>query len=230
MGSEMCIRDSNLRTNFHWLKAKLSAVGVRALNASFPRYVDDQSKDIRDVGRAVRISSSVLLERPKSFAHQMFGRLGHNPHGRIAKIVEDAKVSVDFTPTIMTPHLLPLGAEIARFSEHHGLVNSAVFSHDGTRILTASNDETARLWDAQSGDLIKALECHTERIRSAVFSHDGTRVLTTSYDETARIWDAQSGDVTDFIEFDAGTNFIAENNMNVCIGLENGQIVLLKIS
>ena len=33
-------------------------------------------------------------------------------------------------------------------------VNSAVFSPDGTKILTASDDNTARLWESSSGKLV----------------------------------------------------------------------------
>src|SRR5262249_34172132 len=73
-----------------------------------------------------------------------------------------------------------------------GAVWSAVFSPDGTRIVTASDDRTARLWDGNDGELLATLH-HEGGVRSAVFSADGTRVVTASEDRTARLWDAANG-------------------------------------
>jgi dipeptidyl aminopeptidase/acylaminoacyl peptidase len=60
-------------------------------------------------------------------------------------------------------------------------------------LATASNDHTARLWDAQSGTEIAVLTGHTADVRSAAFSPEGRRLVTASDDHTARLWDAQSG-------------------------------------
>lgn len=53
------------------------------------------------------------------------------------------------------------------------------------RILTASSDGTARLWD-QNGQPLATLKGHTGLVTSAVFSPDGTRILTASDDHTVR--------------------------------------------
>jgi len=65
---------------------------------------------------------------------------------------------------------------------HTGGVMSAEFSPDGTRVLTVSSDNTARLWDAATGASIAVLQGHTPLVRSAVFSPDGARVVTASGD------------------------------------------------
>lgn len=73
---------------------------------------------------------------------------------------------------------------------HQGIVRSAVFSPDGSRILTASADRTARLWTRGPGGRweVTTLEGHTGPVNSAVFSPDGARILTASGDKTARLW------------------------------------------
>src|SRR5262249_39982545 len=70
-----------------------------------------------------------------------------------------------------------------------GSVQSAVFSPDGTRILTASHDKTARLWESATGNEIGKLKGHKWAVLSAVFSPDGTKAITGSQDNTAIIWD-----------------------------------------
>ena len=80
------------------------------------------------------------------------------------------------------------------FLSHQEAVWSAVFSPDGKRIVTASSDKTARVWDAATGQLIgEPLKGHDEAVYSAAFSPDGQRIVTASQDRTARVWDAETG-------------------------------------
>ena len=79
-------------------------------------------------------------------------------------------------------------------SRHLGIVNSAAFDPSGTRIVTAGEDQTARVWNAQTGAEEQRLIGHTGPVHSAVFNAQGTPVLTASDDGTARIWDAISGE------------------------------------
>ena len=84
-------------------------------------------------------------------------------------------------------------AQIFAITGHTDRVRSVAFSPDGRRILTASSDRTARIWDAATGREILRLSGHTGDLTSAAFSPDGRRVVTASFDKTARIWDAATG-------------------------------------
>jgi WD40 repeat protein len=75
-------------------------------------------------------------------------------------------------------------------SGHSASVESAAFSPDGSRIVTASRDGTARIWDAAAAKEVALLLGYDNPVTSAAFSPDGLRIVTASWDKTARIWDA----------------------------------------
>jgi WD40 repeat protein len=78
---------------------------------------------------------------------------------------------------------------------HLDAVVSAVFSFDGRRIVTASSDKSARIWDAATGNEITTLQGHANSVRIdsiAVFSPDGQRIVT-EFGDSVRIWDAATG-------------------------------------
>lgn len=79
---------------------------------------------------------------------------------------------------------------------HRGAVNAANWSADGKRLVTASDDHTAQVWDAQSGEPLGPALKHDAPVRGADLSPDGTRVLTFSAEGRVVIWDLSSGSAT----------------------------------
>ena len=78
---------------------------------------------------------------------------------------------------------------------HGGPVYSVAFSPDGKTVLTGSDDNTARLWDAETGQFLRVAPFqHALRIRAVAISPDGQTVITGSADHTARLWDAATGE------------------------------------
>jgi WD40 repeat protein len=65
--------------------------------------------------------------------------------------------------------------------------NHAAFSKDGTRIVTASVDGIARLWDAD-GRMLAAFGGHGGSVAAAALSADGLSLVTAGDDGTARIY------------------------------------------
>jgi WD40 repeat protein len=76
---------------------------------------------------------------------------------------------------------------------HTSLVCTVEFSPDGQRVLTASADGTARVWDARTGHPLTPPMSHRAEVRRAHFSPDGRRVLTASWDHSAALWDSETG-------------------------------------
>ncbi len=77
--------------------------------------------------------------------------------------------------------------------KHDGRIASAQFSPDGQLVVTASYDRTARVWDAQTGQLLFPPLRHEADVRLALFSPDGQRILTLSSNLIAQVWDAHTG-------------------------------------
>ena len=72
---------------------------------------------------------------------------------------------------------------------HEDSVRSAAFSPSGRHIITASADNTARVWGADGSGPVLTLRGHEGGARSAAFSPDGRRIVTLSDgDFTARVW------------------------------------------
>ena len=84
------------------------------------------------------------------------------------------------------------GTELARLVGHWEAILTAEFDSSGACVLTASSDNTARLWDAATGAELVVLR-HPSAVLSAAFDPSGTRVLTVSNDSTARLWHAATG-------------------------------------
>src|SRR6185503_12641854 len=86
------------------------------------------------------------------------------------------------------------GHTLTILSGHKDKVNQAVWNADESRVLTSSDDGTARVWDAATGAQLIVLTGHRDWVNTAIWNAAGSRILTASDDGTARVWYAESGD------------------------------------
>jgi WD40 repeat protein len=86
---------------------------------------------------------------------------------------------------------LESGKLIGQPMVHQARIWHALFSPDGLRVLTASADRTARLWQADSGELLATLT-HDDEVLSAAMDANGDRILTVCKNGTAYLWNAQT--------------------------------------
>ncbi|MCP4545583.1 MAG: hypothetical protein GY835_03825, partial [bacterium] len=78
------------------------------------------------------------------------------------------------------------GAEILTFSGHTADVEGVAWSPDGSRIVTASSDGTAKVWDATTGEEIITLLGHTSAVIRVAWSPSSDRIVTAGWDGTAK--------------------------------------------
>ena len=105
-----------------------------------------------------------------------------------------------FRPTVATSSLamsaVECGFGIARQGEnvwnqrtHSAGINGAVFTPDGTRLLTASSDNTVGQFEVATGkDLIRETLKHGDAVTAIAITRDGKRVVTNSAGGKVRIW------------------------------------------
>lgn len=114
------------------------------------------------------------------------------------------------------------GALLQRFAEnsgHKSQVNAVAYSPNGASILTGSDDETAKLWDAVNGKELRSFKGHSAPVVGVAFSPDGTNVLTGSWDRTAKQWDVASG--KQLRSFEGHLNFVS----SVAFSPDGGQVL-----
>ena len=103
--------------------------------------------------------------------------------------------------------------------KHKLKINTAEFSPDGNYIITASNDNTAKLWDVKSGNTIYAPIEHNRLVNCAIFSPDGKYFATGCRDGFARIFEAPTGRLVNEFEIEGNVWSIAyspDGNYLVC--------------
>ncbi len=99
--------------------------------------------------------------------------------------------SAEPPPPALPPVNLNL-AYVTAFSQR-GAMNGVAFSPDGRMVVTAGQDTTVGIWNANSGRQIHKMRGHTGAVLGVAFSRDGSRVASASQDRTARIWSATAG-------------------------------------
>ncbi|MEZ4985627.1 MAG: caspase family protein [Saprospiraceae bacterium] len=77
---------------------------------------------------------------------------------------------------------------------HSDSVRSVSYSPDGKKILTGSDDGTAKEWSVETGACLQTFEGHSDAVTSVCYSPDGKKVLTGSRDKTAKAWSVETGE------------------------------------
>ena len=83
--------------------------------------------------------------------------------------------------------------EIRIFREHTRGIYVAVFSPDGKKIVSGSENKIVKIWNVSTGSEIRTLHGHNNRVISVAFSPDGTKIASGSQDKAIKVWDVSTG-------------------------------------
>jgi len=89
---------------------------------------------------------------------------------------------------------LPDPALIRTLSGHMSEVRGCAISPSGDFIVSASDDQTLKVWDAHTGEEQLTLSGHTDRVTGCAISPSGDFIVSASYDQTLKVWDACTGE------------------------------------
>jgi WD40 repeat protein len=105
------------------------------------------------------------------------------------------------------------GKVVLALKERTGPVRSAVFSPDGTRILTTGKEGSPKVWDSKTGAELFTLKDNTTQIEKAWWVLDGSRIVTDTVipgkarsDAGIKVWDAKNG--TELQTLKGHTNYV----------------------
>lgn len=76
---------------------------------------------------------------------------------------------------------------------HSGYVAGVTATPDGKRVVSASWDKTLKLWNVETGRVMRTMEGHADRVRGVAVTPVGKKVVSASWDTTLRLWDLETG-------------------------------------
>jgi WD40 repeat protein/serine/threonine protein kinase len=182
------IRRHRIAAGFIGMVTILSAVASAAALIAFHKQHEAEFQATQALQAQSRLLTQVAAQRLKD------GDVA-GAQGIILEVLTNPRFTAVRTPAANSvfQDVRAADVQLAVLSGHGDSVHTAAYSPDGTRIVTASNDKTARIWDARTGVQLAALSGQGSSVNCSAYSPDGTRIVTASADKTARIWDAGTG-------------------------------------
>jgi WD40 repeat protein len=202
---------------FQWHRAE-AARAAAAAQAQTEKDARDAAEKARHAAEAERDAKDEALRKAEALRLAAHAELVRptNPGLSLVLAVEGARRHQNLLSNNALLAALDVCRERRTFVGHEGEVYGASFSADGRRVLTNSEDNTARLWDAGTGKELAVFRCpqgeppwEPARPVQAHLSADGRRALTVSArpvpadtsgtsggglrDHVARLWAADTG-------------------------------------
>jgi WD40 repeat protein len=186
-----------------FLFAKVAASMVLDLDSDYRAVLADAPTDslkdraaVKLIHGALRLSVHVVVHDSRQFASQMVGRLlPHKEKPVISLFIDEITRSAP-RPWLRPVHsaLQPPGGPLIRTLEGHSswVTGVAVYAK-GSRAVSASLDETLRVWDVESGRVLQILEGHSDGVKAVAVTPDGRRAVSASDDKTLRVWGLATG-------------------------------------
>jgi len=220
-----------LLLDFNWLQAKLEVTDINSLISDYDYLPDDA--DLQLVQSSLRLGAHVLARDKKQLACQLTGRLQPFKEPEIRSMLKQAYTSKQCTwlhP--LTASLTPPGGPLIRTLEGHtDFVNTVAVTRDGSRAISASDDNTLKVWDLETGEHIRTLEGHTDWVSAVAVTRDGSRAISASGDYTLKVWDLETGEVLGIFNGESALYAcaVSPDGKNIVAGDASGRVHFLRL-
>lgn len=181
-----------------------------------------QKNDLNQTNKELHLSNIKLAQERDNVLRTNWLLMGNQSKaaaGKANELIEDGnpllaeRMMMNYLPDLKSNFVWPYVPEVEQayrkslatlhsaewhqdtYVEHKLKVNTAIFDSKGSKILSASNDNTAFLWDIETGDTLTLR--HDRLVNCATISNNGKYIATGCRDKVARIWDAKTGLLVD---------------------------------
>lgn len=137
-----------------------------------------------------------LASKSETSRNEVLHSISQNQTVPLIKSLELAVESIRNYDTLAGEQALLRGLELlprplARLA-HNNTVTWVAFSPDGKRLATASDDNSTRIWDVETGKELERIEFN-DGVIFVTFGLDGRNLATASRDNVATLWNAETG-------------------------------------
>jgi WD40 repeat protein len=197
---------SSVLTDFDFMEAKCRALSVYDLEADYGVALSGWEGEpagravLQAIGEHLARGSHHIRRAPELLFPHLYNHLTwlDAPDGPIHALCQRTRRSwtragpAGWLRMVQDPRPAPPPWTLS-LEGHVGSVRSVAVTPDGRQIVSGALDNTVKVWELDTGRLVRSLEGHTDWVRSVAITPDGRQVVSGANDQTIRVWDLDTG-------------------------------------